>query len=457
LLTVGLLGCTGPAPAAPAATSAPTPSGVAERCGPPDTSAEAVSIPSTGATLVGYEVGSGSRGVVLIPELGALNLCGWWPYAAYLAGHGYHVLLFDHRCTGRSSCPGASKPNDLMDDLVAVTARLHEDGAAGIVLIGASQGAAEAVILGSRPPVGLLGVIALSADELTDPLAAAPYPSTATAAAHHLRLPSLFVVAADDPYVSVVDSRRFEATVPAGDTRLVVEPAGRGHGWDLLSPAADGSRTSPDPEILAFLNRVLPPPCPASGPVGGRVPVSLLGTGRVTVVLSNQSDEDMCAWMPFATVVVSAGYRVALWNYGGDDPRTELAAVISTLAGHPIVLMGASKGAKTSLLTAKAAHPDDLIGIVGLSAEAILNPGIDVAKGSAGLTTPTLLVTAVDDPYGSADALPEISRGLAHAQVLRVPGSDHGTDLLKHPEVASAVLAFLGQLSPPQPPHTSPT
>jgi pimeloyl-ACP methyl ester carboxylesterase len=226
---------------------------VTARCGPPDTSATAVSIPSTGATLVGYEVGSGPRGVVLVPEKGALNLCGWWPYAAYLAGRGYHVLLFDHRCAGRSSCPAARNPNDLMDDLVAVTARLSQDGAAGIVLIGASQGGSEVVILGSRPPAGTVGVVALSADELADPLAADPYPTTAAAAAPHLMLPALFVVAADDPYVSVVDSQRLETAVPVGHPRLVVEPAGRGHGWDLLIPASDGSRASPDPDILAFL------------------------------------------------------------------------------------------------------------------------------------------------------------------------------------------------------------
>lgn len=185
---------------------------------------------------------------------------------------------------------------------------------------------------------------------------------------------------------------------------------------------------------------------------GARTMVSLLGAGDVTVVLSNQSDEDMCSWMPFATVLVAHGYRVALWNYGGADPRDELGAVITALGVYPhrgpgsIVLMGASKGAKTSLVTARSAHPAHLIGVVSLSAEATLAPGIDVASGSAGLTTPTLLITSVDDDYGSAEALPTISRGLTHAQVLRVPGRDHGTALLEDPGVTAAILAFLGAL-----------
>jgi pimeloyl-ACP methyl ester carboxylesterase len=217
-----------------------------------------VSIPSTGATLVGYEVGSGRRGVVLIPERGGLNLCGWWPYAAYLAGHGYHVLLFDHRCAGRSSCPTTPSPNDLMDDLTAVTGRLRQDGASHIVLIGASQGGAEAVIFASRPPLGIVGVVALSADELSENLAAAPYPASASAAASHLALPALFAVAADDPYVSVVDSQKLESAVRAGNKRIVVVAAGRGHGWDLLTASPDGSRPPPDADILTFLAGALP-------------------------------------------------------------------------------------------------------------------------------------------------------------------------------------------------------
>ena len=84
---------------------------------------------------------------------------------------------------------------------------------------------------------------------------------------------------------------------------------------------------------------------------------------------------------------------------------------------------------------------------MSLSAEATLAPDIDVARGSAGLATPTLLITAVDDDYGSAEALPAISRGLAHAQVLRVPGSDHGTALLDDPGVTPTILAFLHSLT----------
>ncbi|MGE5156292.1 MAG: alpha/beta fold hydrolase [Betaproteobacteria bacterium] len=223
-------------------------------------------------------------------------------------------------------------------------------------------------------------------------------------------------------------------------------------------PAAPVVRPSPATPTAATGSSGTAQPCPSGGVVtatvgGGRISVSLVGGGAVTVVLSNQSDEDRCSWMPFANILVANGYRVALWDYGGGDPRTELSAVTAALAASPhqgsgaIVLMGASKGAKTSLLTARADHPAHLVGVVSLSAESTLAPNIDVAQGSAGLATPTLLITAVDDDYGSAEALPTISRGLSHAQVLRVPGSDHGTALLDDSGVTPTVLAFLHAVS----------
>jgi pimeloyl-ACP methyl ester carboxylesterase len=223
-------------------------------------------------------------------------------------------------------------------------------------------------------------------------------------------------------------------------------------------PAAPALRPSPASPTATPGSSGTTLPCPSGGVItatvsGERMSVSLLGDGVVTVVLSNQSDEDRCSWMPFATTLVANGYRVALWDYGGGDPRAELFAVTMALAAYPhrgsgaIVLMGASRGAKTSLLTARADHPAHLVGVVALSAESTLAPDIDVARGSAGLTTPALLITAVDDDYGSAEALPAISRGLPQAQVLRVPGSDHGTALLDDSGVTATILAFLRPLA----------
>jgi pimeloyl-ACP methyl ester carboxylesterase len=110
----------------------------------------------------------------------------------------------------------------------------------------------------------------------------------------------------------------------------------------------------------------------------------------------------------------------------------ELAEVASAVGADGVgrvVLLGASKGAKASLVAARQLGPA-VAGVVSLSAEAGLAPDIDVASASAGITVPVLLVTADQDRYGSAEALDGIRRGLANAEVLRVPGAAHGTLLL---------------------------
>jgi pimeloyl-ACP methyl ester carboxylesterase len=198
-------------------------------------------------------MGRGERGVLLVPELGARGLCGWWSYAVRLAGRGLRVLLFDHRCTGRSACPATTDPNGLVDDISAAASVLRNDGATATVLMGASQGGAEVIIAGTAPPAGVTGAVVLSADELDQSLAAAPYPTTAAIAAPRLRLPLLFALSQGDPYVSVADAQRLLGSAPKTMTQLVVVPAGRGHGWDLLDGDAE-----PAHSIDAFLAARLP-------------------------------------------------------------------------------------------------------------------------------------------------------------------------------------------------------
>ena len=191
-----------------AGTSPPGP--VTEVCGPPNAPGRLTTIrASDGVRLAAIEAGSGERGVVLIPELGATGKCGWWDYAAYLAARGFRVVLFDHRCTGESSCPPTgTAPTGLTSDIQGAVIRLRQRGATAIALLGASQGGAEALITATLPQRGVTGVAALSADELSTSLAADPYPATALAAAARLRLPVLFAVAEGDPYVSVQQTRQ---------------------------------------------------------------------------------------------------------------------------------------------------------------------------------------------------------------------------------------------------------
>ena len=239
-----------------AGTSPPGP--VTEVCGPPNAPGHLTTIrASDGVRLAAIEAGSGERGVVLIPELGAAGKCGWWDYAAYLAARGFRVVLFDHRCTGASNCPpSGTAPTGLTSDIQGAVIRLRQQGARAIALLGASQGGAEALITATLPQRGVTGVAALSADELSTSLAADPYPATALAATARLRLPVLFAVAEGDPYVSVQQTRQLYQEAGSRRKQLVILGPDQGHGWDLVTAQPDGSRPIFSRTLLAFLRTV---------------------------------------------------------------------------------------------------------------------------------------------------------------------------------------------------------
>src|SRR5215470_2039899 len=234
------------------------PGSVTEVCGPPNAQGRLTTIQaSDGVRLAAIEAGSGARGVGLVPGLGAAGKGGWWDYAAYLAARGFRVVLFDHRCTGESSCPpGGTAPAGLTSDIQGAVIRLRQQGATAIALLGASQGGAEALITATLPQRGVTGVAALSADELGTSLAAGPYPATALVAAARLRLPVLFAVAEGDPYVSVQQTCQLYKEAGSRRKQLVILGPDQGHGWDLLTAQPDGSRPNFSRTLLAFLRTV---------------------------------------------------------------------------------------------------------------------------------------------------------------------------------------------------------
>ncbi len=247
---------TGPHSEAPPAP--PPQSAIAQQCGPPDGPGELVTIRAAdGVRLAAIEAGRGNRGVVLVPELGRSGKCGWWAYAAFLARRGYHVLAFDHLVHRRQRLPGRPGPreSDVRHPRRRGPAPARRGGQGRIA--GRVTGRFGGADLGCAAACGVAGVAALSADELTIPLAAAPYPPTAVAAVPRLRLPVLFAVASSDPYVTVPDTRRLLATAGPASKRLVVLGTQAGHGWDMVSPPPAGG---PVPAfgwtVLAFLRRV---------------------------------------------------------------------------------------------------------------------------------------------------------------------------------------------------------
>jgi dienelactone hydrolase len=165
-------------------------------------------------------------------------------------------------------------------------------------------------------------------------------------------------------------------------------------------------------------------------------------------VLSNQSDQDLCAWLPFGRVLAAHGFRVLLHDYLGApaDDIAAGAAKLRALGARTVLLVGASQGAKASLLAATTVRPP-VAGVVGVSPERYLQ-GTDMVPVVARLRVPVLYLSARDDPY--ADGFPsQLYQATTHApsrKLTILPGAAHGTDLLKGsggPRAQAMILEFL--------------
>jgi pimeloyl-ACP methyl ester carboxylesterase len=192
---------------------------------------------------------------------------------------------------------------------------------------------------------------------------------------------------------------------------------------DSAPPALDGCFTASRGTIETM---------PDTG--GGTLTLAIIANGPRVVVLSNESDENLCSWLPLAARLSASGYRVVLWDYGGNPAADELGGLVKRLRSSGatrIVLLGASEGAKASLVASARVAPK-VRGVVSLSAESILAPATVVADSVRRMRCPVLLITADHDPYGSAQAARQFLAE-AHVRVKRlvaVPGADHGTALL---------------------------
>jgi hypothetical protein len=189
-----------PSPSTSSNTS-PSSSGVAnpklnDRC--PNQTDGISAIPFTfhagdGTKLLGLELGTGTRGAVMVHELGGAGLCGWLPYGSYLAAHGMHVLLYDTRCSGASSCPHDDRSGDIVSDVAGAKAELMRRGARSVAVPGASYGGA--IALASAVAVqGMTACVVLSGDLWSQDLGG----TTGEQAARRLAVPVFYAVATQD-------------------------------------------------------------------------------------------------------------------------------------------------------------------------------------------------------------------------------------------------------------------
>lgn len=187
--------------------------------------------------------------MVLVNELGSRLLCGWSDYAGRLTAAGFHVLLFDQRCTGASACPRNTSGTYLARDVAGAVARLRTEGARSVQLVGASQGGGVVVAAGGMHLVGVRSVVALSPAILTEDFGG----GTAQALAGKINVPLLVEVAAEDPDSQEAKVRQLVGAAPPALAHFVLQPNGAGHGWDLLLDGQTGAPTPVAATVLSFL------------------------------------------------------------------------------------------------------------------------------------------------------------------------------------------------------------
>ena len=172
--------------------------------------------------------------------------------------------------------------------------------------------------------------------------------------------------------------------------------------------------------------------------------MSVLGKGPRGVVLSNQSDNSPCAWLPLANRLVRSGFRVAVYYYSGEGAYTDTVAVaakLRSLGARRIALVGASEGAKSSIAAAAKAHAS---AVVSISAERDLDGYGDLLPAARRLRAPILYLYAKDDPLAEVNT-PQLYRATRERakRLVAFPGFDHGTALLAHPTVPMLIERFL--------------
>lgn len=182
----------------------------------------------------------------------------------------------------------------------------------------------------------------------------------------------------------------------------------------------------------------------------------VLGGGSEGVVFSNQTDTDLCDWLPFAKEMAGEERRALIYDYSyKPDAAKEVAAAAAELGGlgvDRVVLVGASKGAVGSLVAATTIESPSVAGVASLSSVGDFE-GLDPREDAGGLGMPLLLIASRDDG-DAAEVAREVAE-LAPTDEARIEvfgGYDHGTDLLggKHGPAARELLArfVYGNLSP---------
>ncbi|WP_028805646.1 alpha/beta hydrolase family protein [Streptomyces sp. 142MFCol3.1] len=170
------------------------------------------------------------------------------------------------------------------------------------------------------------------------------------------------------------------------------------------------------------------------------------GTGTTGIVLSHQSNNDVCSWIPSADELAAAGYRVLAVNSNSSEiPEIEAAAArLREDGARKVVLMGASKGGTASLVAASRIRPA-VTAVVSLSGPGVYGD-MDATKAVPELTMPVYLLAASGDGRFADDArtLHKLAKKSHGEKLEMVAGAAHGSDiLLQQPSVWDEVKNFI--------------
>jgi alpha-beta hydrolase superfamily lysophospholipase len=193
---------------------------VGRNSNPPGDYVELLFTTSDGVRLHGRLFGSGNPGVILAHMEGA-DQRSWQPFAETIAGAGLKALTFDFRGHGRS---GGKKEAEKLDlDMAAAVQVMRDQGARGILLMGAGMGGAAALKMAAQEQ--FLGVLTLSAPTEFEGL-------DALAGMGEVEMPIMLIVAEDDEAAQKAAGDLFDA---APEERVYQAFRGGEHGTDMLS------------------------------------------------------------------------------------------------------------------------------------------------------------------------------------------------------------------------------
>jgi pimeloyl-ACP methyl ester carboxylesterase len=180
----------------------------------------------------------------------------------------------------------------------------------------------------------------------------------------------------------------------------------------------------------------------------------LVDRAGTVFVLSDESDENLCSWLPFVAELRARGYGALVYDYLDPsqlpaDAAAGARAALAAGARHA-VLMGASVGARASI-EAAASSPPGVSAVIALSAErSVRSDPTDLTGPARRDRTPTLVIGARQDPF--VEGFTPVLFGAIVARdkrALILPGLDHGTELLTDEnarQVKAAIFAFVSAI-----------